>query len=545
MKKSAIRLVLLAFAVALMSQGAATAQDDAAITEPVHATDGDLVPSRTYSAPFMAVDPGNERNVVAGFVEMRSQVCGLLRSTDAGQTWTRPDALPAPASYPHCFHTSGGVTQTPLAFGSDGMLYYALAGWDVEDGGTRGNISVLLARSNDLGESWDTTIVRNTRGLEGDDIENNRPISAVAVDTSGPQDVVYVAWRAGSFPTTTPAVAVSTDGGETFSEPRDALGGFFEEPANFPEDVPDDQRVPENGGGNNPSMTVADDGTVYVLWERLLSRDVDTEAERSSFVSRSTDQGETWEYFQVAPETANLGGSIISWTPHGGPQGSLHVIYHGKQEQPQGDSDIFHQGSTDGGETWTEPVMLNDDDPALLRAQFHPNLSISPEGRIDAVWWDFRDDPGTYANDVYHTVSTDNGQTWSANQAVTDQSVDRTIGPWSNGFDMRQPVGVAAAGSFTIIGWDDTRHGEPVGQAQDIYTAALQYDPLPSTFPRVLSYLLAAVIGLVIVGVILVVAALFARRMGSPSPPPKQAPREPARTDRPRAKSKQASSKEP
>lgn len=527
MNKSTVRLILVAFAVALISPSTALAQetqDAPSLTEPVHATQDDLAPSRTYSSPYVAVDPTNERNVVAAFVEMRTRVCGLLRSTDGGQTWTRPDALPAPASYPYCFHTSGGVTQSPIEFGSDGMLYYAMAGWDEQDGGARGNISVLVARSDDLGESWSTTIARDTRGFEGDDLENNRPVSAIAVDTSGPEDVVYVAWRSGSFPTTVPAVAVSTDGGETFSDPIDSKAGFFEDPDNFPEDVPDDQRLAENAGGNNPAMTVDADGTVYVQWDRLLSGDVETEADRNSYVSRSSDRGETWEVFEAAPEMANLGSSTITWSPEGGPDGSLHLAYHGKQDQTQGDVDIFYQRSTDRGETWTEPMLLSDDDPEALRAQLLPNLAVGPDGRIEAAWWDFRDDPGVHANDVYNTVSFDNGETWSENRRITEQSIVRSIGPWSGGFDMRMPVGIAVTDSYTLFGYSDTRHGDEVTHTQDIYTSALQYEPLPATFPRVLAYLLAAVIGLLFVGLLLLAAAFFARRMSGGAPPTSTGP---------------------
>ncbi|MEX0658561.1 MAG: sialidase family protein [Egibacteraceae bacterium] len=542
MKKSTVRLVLTAFAVALFSQGAATAQESPTLTEPVHATQDDLVPSRTYSSPTLAVDPENDRNIVAAFVEMRTRVCGIMRSTDGGQTWTRPDALPAPASYPFCLHGSGGVTQTPMAFGSEGMLYLGLAGWDEQDGGMRsGNISVLVSRSDDLGESWQTTIARDARGFEDDDIENNRPVSAIAVDTSGAQDTVYVAWRSGSFPTTIPAVAVSTDGGETFSDPIDAKAGFFDDPDNFPDDVPEDQRVAENGGGNNPSMVVDADGTVYVLWERLLSRDVDTEAERNSYVSRSTDRGETWEIFEVAPELPNLGTSIMRWSPEGGADGSLHVAYHAKPDQTQGDADIYYQRSTDAGETWTEPTLISDDDPEALHSQLLPNLEVGPDGRLEAAWWDFRDNIGNHTNDVYHAVSFDNGETWSENRRITDQGIDRSIGPWGGGFDMRMPVGMAVSDAHTIFGYSDTRHGDELTQTQDIYTAALQYEPLPATFPRVLAYVLAAVIGLLFVGLILVAAAFFARRAGGgpPTKPSRGAPEpesKPARSSKPAQK---------
>lgn len=514
------RFILVAFAVVLVGQGAAVAQEGSpTLTDAVHATQDDTVPTRTYSSPFLAVDPSNERNVVAAYVEMRTRVCGLLRSTDGGQTWTRPDALPAPATYPFCFHGSGGVTQSPIAFGSNGMLYYAMAGWDEQDGGQRsGNMSVLLARSDDLGESWETTVAHDARGLEGDDRQNNRPVSSIAVDTSGSQDVVYIAWRANHFPTNRSFVAVSTDGGETFAEPTDAVGGFWEDPANWPDDVPDDQRVVDNAGSANPAMTIDDSGTVYVLWERRLSSDVETDTLHNSYLSRSSDRGETWEYFEVAPGVPNLGNSILAWSEEGGADGSLHAVYHAKPDQTQGDSDIYYQRSTDAGETWTEPTLLSDDDPEALRAQLLPNIAIGPDGRVEVAWYDFRDGADLHATDVYQTVSFDNGETWSPNRRISDRSAVRTIGPWSGGFDMRQPVGMAATQSYTLFGWDDTRNGDEVAQAQDIYTAALQYEPLAATFPRVLAYLLAAVIGLLFVGLMLVAAAFFARRMSGGAP---------------------------
>lgn len=74
-----------------------------------------------------------------------------------------------------------------------------------------------------------------------------------------------------------------------------------------------------------------------------------------------------------------------------------------------GPGHLLHQ-SADRGDTWSEAVTLNDDEPEEYNGQFHPNLDIAPDGRIDVVWWDFRHEDGTFANDVYGTSSSDNGQ---------------------------------------------------------------------------------------------------------------------------------------
>ncbi len=80
-------------------------------------------------------------------------------------------------------------------------------------------------------------------------------------------------------------------------------------------------------------------------------------------------------------------------------------------EGPWGDRDILYRRSTDGGRSFSEPRRINDDDPALRRVQGSPNVSVAPNGRLDAIWWDFRNDPGLFANDVYYSYSTDDGVT--------------------------------------------------------------------------------------------------------------------------------------
>ena len=74
-------------------------------------------------------------------------------STNGGETWTQLDASPATSAFPVCFVISGRVDMAPVAFGRHHTLYYGLNGYDDTDGGVNnGNISVLVARSDDLGD---------------------------------------------------------------------------------------------------------------------------------------------------------------------------------------------------------------------------------------------------------------------------------------------------------------------------------------------------------------------------------------------------------
>ena len=336
---------------------------------------------------------------------------GVYRSTDAGQTWRLLDPLPGLPSYPFCFNTAGMQTETPIAWGRDSTLYYGLNGWDTQDGGQRANISVLVAKSTDLGDSWTTKIVRNTRGLTGAATENNTPVSSIAVDSSGATDVVYVTWRK-ALPEQTnppfqraPMLAVSTDAGDTWSEPIDLQ-------AKYPKTIKNaqGQDVPYVMSFSAPSLATNDKGALFVIWP-LNTFGITPAPPAPIIIGKTTDRGATWEFNDVSPPSPYTEHvNILKWSPAGGPLGSLHVIYEDKPDQtPRGaDRDIYYQRSTDDGKTWTQPKLLNDDNPNELAVQITPNIDVTPDGRVDAVWWDFRDDRGAIATDVYYTYSTDN-----------------------------------------------------------------------------------------------------------------------------------------
>jgi hypothetical protein len=532
----------LALAVLLTgaAAGPATAKSGPRITRPVRVTTGDAVPTRTYSSPSLAVDPEDDQTVVASYAEMRSASCGMARSRDGGRTWARLAAPVSPPSHPFCFIPLGAnVYFSPVTFGRDHVLYVAMGGWDVQDGRTN---SVLLARSTDLGDSWSITIVHDARGKPEADAEVNRPVSSVAVDTTGPIDVVYVGWtltKPNARPPTPAmaAIATSTDAGRTFGPPVSVVGTYFDDlaarmkvladrptvyPPGVPPPPPPDTFAADRFGGGGTRVVLGAADTVYALW---FPSAAGTPVNPALNLSRSTDGGRTFEVTQAVPPTRGLGSPVLAWSPQGGPDGTLHLVYELKVPLAQGDRDITYQRSTDGGRTWTAPRIVNDEDPTLLTLQFMPNISVAPNGRVDIAWWDFRNDPGTFQNDVYLASSSDNGMTWSPNRRVTDRSIDRKIGPWSNGYDVRQPPGLAPTTRYTIVAWDDTRNGDPDAQAQDIYGSFVQFQELAAATPLALTYALAAVAGLGLAGVVVSATAFgIRRRAGARNPDPAGVP---------------------
>lgn len=518
-----LALVLLGgvAAAAPVGQAAPVVSGAPRLTSAIRASADDQAPSRTYLAPYLSVDPANPRHIFASAVDAASRTCHTFRSYDGGTSWRLLDATPSPPNFPYCFYIAWMAAETPLAWGRDHSLYYALSGWGDEDGGQRFDKTVLLATSTNNGDSWNHSIVRNARVLQGNDVENNL-VTSLAVDThTGSKDIVYVGWQT-RYPNVSGQpqrvhVASSTDGGLTFSDPVD-VSSFYKKTV---KDAAGKEYPIANFFGD-PQMAVADDGTLYVLYPGGTPGGFANAAPTPLLLGRSTDRGKTWEVDEATPPgNYPEGVQMLKWSPEGGKQGTLHAVYEDKPDQPAGraDRDIYHVRSTDGGRTWSKPTKLNDDqDPGALHLQVTPNLDVSPDGRVTAAWWDFRDDTGAFTNDVYATWSDDDGATWSKNVKVTDQPINRRLGVWSNGSDMRGPPAIASSKEYTVFGWDDTRLGSPATPTQDVFTRAVQFKALGAGNGTARN-VVAALAGLAVAGLLLLLVALAAggRRQAPPA----------------------------
>ena len=558
--KAAPRVALMALACMALVQGVALAADPIRITKPIDATMADLDPLRTWAAPFLLVHPDNPDIIVAGMHEFRDKTCGLMRSTDGGTTWTILDRLANPTSYPFCLANNSNIFQAPIAFGRDNRLYMGMAAWDTND--TRTKSSIAVARSDDLGDTWTSVVVHDARLAQDPDRFSLRPVTGLVVDTkTGSEDIVYVSYRlqyqgqpSGSARPVEPTVAVSRDSGATFT-PYSALAGAFDDPSvvaaqlaagNAPATNNNDPGTfgatptdPRNFGSstNGQGMTIDGDGNVYVAWPSQVLNGVLTNQPRGVFISKSTDQGQTWSPVQVSQfSTENRGNTRIAWTPDGGSNGTLLLVWE-RSPLPEMNafSDVVISRSTDSGATWSEPLSLTQGNAEQsLSGAYLPNAVVAPNGRVDVVWWDTRDDPGIRANDVYYSYSEDAGVTWSRNIRVTDQTIDRRFGVWGNNFDQNSPPSLASTNQYALIAWDDTRHsrgedgpvmasdpiisGEGIGGGvQDVYISAVQFEAIGGGTSSAAKAALAAVIGLVAVGLVLLAVAGTGRGRGGAS----------------------------
>ncbi len=557
-------LAALGMAALVAMPGAGSAASTPQLTKPVDATKADLNPQRTYSAPYLAVNPDNPDIIVGGFIEFRARRCGLIRSTDGGSSWKILDATPEIKSQPYCLANNSNIFHAPVAWGRDNALYLTTHAWDET---TRTQTSVILAKSTDMGDSWTTIFARDARTTSGDNQENDRPVTGMVVDSkSGPQDIVYILYRrafvnkvAPNAAPQEPVLAISRDGGKTFEEPVSAIGTVYQD--NALRQLPLTSRttvtlapgatttVPPSGSlastpdniknygasSNGQGLTLDSKGNVYVAYMSEVANVASPP--RAIMASKSTDHGKTWTSTMAVPFSYEQAQNVReAWTPGGGPNGTLHLVWEWRHPGDLAQyADVGYVRSTDGGATWSKPRSLADDDPKRLSPKYLPMLSVAPNGRIDAAWWDTRDDPGIQrAQDVYYSYSEDDGQTWSKNIRVTDQTIDRRFGVWGNNFDQNSPPSLASTNQYAFLGWDDTRFStgddgqvlvaSPVGAngfgggVQDIFLSAVQFEKLGGGSSTTAKIVLAGVVGLLAVGLILLGVGMVGKQgRGSPA----------------------------
>jgi hypothetical protein len=83
-------------------------------------------------------------------------------------------------------------------------------------------------------------------------------------------------------------------------------------------------------------------------------------------------------------------------------------------------TDVMFVRSTNGGQTFSAPLRINDDPINHNKWHWFGTLSVAPNGRIDSVWLDTRNASNNTDSQLFYSFSTDGGNTWSANVAVSN-----------------------------------------------------------------------------------------------------------------------------
>ena len=470
---AAAAVVLAAAMAAVSGPSPVGAENPPVLTAAVQVTSNPAA-VRGHSTPQIAVNPTNgELVVVESDPRSASRTCDIHISVDDGRSWFRGGDLMQKPFTDCSFYAEYGAYAN-LEFARDGTLYVAFVASEplgrLRDETPR---SVFLARSTDGGRSFTTETVFKAPDGNPDVGLNKGPV--LAVDPKNP-DKVYVGWRQGVFTNAKMKlrtnVAATTDGGRTFGPPVD---------------------LSSDRGGDYPALGVDGDGTLHAaLWSRNYPPVPFNEPQpvQPAYYRQSTDGGKT---FSPAQEIfrGNARGPRPPRLAADPRSNAVYVVWYSHAEAENlrpgfaEDLEIFFRSSLDGGRTWNELKVLNDDSRQGVKVnQFDPGIAVAPDGRVDVAWYDGRLNPRPpvlSANpsergfqDVFYTSSTDQGRNFGPDIRVNDRSFDRSIGVWSNNVDSHFNVGVASTKDSVYFAWQDSRNGSRETDAEDVYVASLK-----------------------------------------------------------------------
>ena len=134
----------------------------------------------------------------------------------------------------------------------------------------------------------------------------------------------------------------------------------------------------QGGASHNQGadIAVAPNGTVYVAFEAFSSQGVDT----INFV-KSTDCGQHWSQPVVvntidSPQAPGVAFRTPTFAFLATDSANSNIVYAAYQNLVAGDYDIYAQRSTNGGGTWSAPVQVNTD-PHRREHQIFPTIEVS------------------------------------------------------------------------------------------------------------------------------------------------------------------------
>lgn len=504
-------LPLLAVAVALVAAGIGAIIISSSYDTPVEAAalgpnlainDGSRNP-RDLSAnnsPTLVRNPVDEGNLVAvNRIDSPAYSCSVHVSFDGGGRWTQTP-VPAPrGEEPKCFAPDA-------TFSADGTL---LVSYVTLKGRANAPNNVWITRSSDGGKTLSDP-VKTPLGKRAFQVR-------MAADPSAPKRIFMTYLKADELGlytfsnTGNPIMAIrSDDGGVNWTEPArvsdagrervvaptPAMGKAAGELNVLYLDLGDDTL--DYGGGHRGRGGAPYDGD----WQLVLAR--------------STDNGATWKE-SVVEDALTPTERFVVFTP---PAPSIAVdrgsgtVYAAFHDARNGDADVWLWSLPGGSGEWSGPTRVNDTPREDGTAQYLPQLSVAPDGRLDVLYYDRRADRTDVLNEVSMQSSFDGGKTFQPRVEVSDRSFSSRIG---SGLERELPdlgsrLALLSTDTRAYAVWTDTRGGSVRTAKQDIARGVVGFSDPPRLSDGAETALRFGGIVLVLLGVGVAVAALARRR---------------------------------
>jgi hypothetical protein len=339
----------------------------------------------------IAINPTNPNNIIGVSFQFAS-AGGVSNfayvTTDGGNTWKTVATK-----------NVKGITQGDdvITFDANGAAHHAFiafTGIRVPKP-SRAATGIIVNSTRDGGASWEEPVAAVDHINTVTPFEDKPAITTDMSAASRFKNNLYLAWTRfdeyqgdgfkGSMPDCKTHIffTASRDSGKNFTMPFRI--------SDAPGDCIDSDNTVE---GAVPAAGV--NGEVYVVWA----------GPKGLYFDKSLDGGVTFGKDKIISDMPG-GWDIevdgidrsngmpaaevdISNGPHRG------TIYVNWIDQRNGDTDVFLMSSKDGGESWSRPLRVNDDQIKNGKAQFFTWMAVDPvDGAINIIFYDRRDLSGT------------------------------------------------------------------------------------------------------------------------------------------------------
>ena len=337
--------------------------------------------------PTICIDPTDPTRVVAGAV-----LDYIYVSNDGGKTWSTDKLI-----------SKFGVYGDPvIRIDQSGMVYYAhLSNPDGRAYGSEAFLDrIVVQRSDDHGLTWNEGSYSKIRGSKDQDKQ------WLTID---PDDhTILMTWtefdKYGSNEEKDKSrilFARSDDQGLSWTDPimiNEIEGNCI-----------DDDQTTEGA-----TTAIGLNGVYYCAWayDEKIYFDVSKDKGKSWLHEDKiiADQINGWSISIPGLNRCN-GMPFLKMDRSNGPYKGRLYLNWSDQRNGDNDTDIWVKYSDDGGDKWSDPIRVNDDEPG--RHQFLSNIDVDPmTGIIYVIFYDRRnhDDDST---DVYMAISQDGGESFN------------------------------------------------------------------------------------------------------------------------------------
>ena len=341
----------------------------------------------------IAINPLNPSHMAAA-----SNISNLYLTSDSGKTWSE-----------HTMTSSLGVWGDPvLLYNNKGNLFYAhLNKNPIKQFPNWIDRIVVQASTNDGNKFNDGAAI----GLNGNKVQDKPWMCADARNKK-----TYISWTEfDKYNSRNPL-----DRSRIRFSYADENGKLWADPVVISDTDGDCLDNDSTMEGATPA--VDKQGNVYVAWSGLNQIYLDKSSDGGKTFGKDkviTSQIEGWDISLKKIYRTN-GMPFLACDTTSGPFSNR--LYMSWSDMRNGDADVFLASSSDGGETWTTPLRVNNDSTKNGRDQFCNYLYIDPvTGTVYIIFYDRRNSPSVNFMDVYLAFSKDGGKTF-LNRRITNSS---------------------------------------------------------------------------------------------------------------------------